>query len=41
MDEALTLIDDCFKKAGTTLQESRHRYAWEPSAITAMNGGTC
>ena len=30
MDEALMLIEDCFKKAGTTLQESRRRYAWEP-----------
>ena len=30
MDEALMLIEDCFEKAGTTLQESRRRYAWEP-----------
>lgn len=29
-NEALILIDECFKKAGTTLQESRRRYVWEP-----------
>ena len=29
-NEALILINECFQKAGTTLQESRRRYAWEP-----------